>query len=208
MAVSGIYAISNNHTGRTYVGQATNVSARWSAHRRSLRRGVHDNHHLQRSVAKHGLDAFTFILLQTVPDRNHLTAVEESLLSYYRTLPAGVYNQAGPAASPNLGRKFSDLHKARIGQSNKGRTYTTETLARMSAAKKGRTLTAAHREKMAEASLKRLPVERCDPLTDGLLEEFPSTRAVERAGYSRDRLRVALQKGTVYRQAKWRYKKA
>ena len=49
---SGIYKITNTHTGRIYIGQAKEIKRRWSQHSSSLRSGRHQNKFLQNDYNK------------------------------------------------------------------------------------------------------------------------------------------------------------
>lgn len=164
---TGIYSIRNLVTNRVYVGQAVDVGKRLGQHRSMLRRGKHCNTHLQASYDKHGPDAFATALLQECSVA-HLTAYENSYLSYYRGLPGGVYNQVGPAESPLTGSKQSPETLAALSIIRKGRKLSAETKAylselfsgrpltpswkdNISKAKQGRPLTAAHKQALSEA---------------------------------------------------------
>jgi group I intron endonuclease len=60
----GIYAIRHLESGKVYVGSASNISKRWSRHRKDLRAGVHKNKHLQAAWNKYGEEAFVFEILE------------------------------------------------------------------------------------------------------------------------------------------------
>lgn len=49
----GIYSITNTANGKCYVGQSVSITRRWDMHKSCLRRGIHQNAHLQRSWDKH-----------------------------------------------------------------------------------------------------------------------------------------------------------
>lgn len=49
---SGIYKITNTHTGRVYIGQAKEFKNRWKGHASSLRAGKHQNKFLQNDFNK------------------------------------------------------------------------------------------------------------------------------------------------------------
>lgn len=64
----GIYAIRNKDDGRAYVGKSVNIEARWSTHRWNFKSEVRPkdcNRHLWGSVRKHGIDKFSFEILET-----------------------------------------------------------------------------------------------------------------------------------------------
>lgn len=139
--LSGVYRIRNTINGRVYIGQVSATCGfrkRWREHRGALERGrlgkrrPHDNKHLQAAYKKYGGDAFVFEIVACIPDEQ-LTQMEQSILNQY---PEGsVYNKSGPVETPNLGRKFSEEHRRRIGLGNKGKIRTPQMRARLSAIK-------------------------------------------------------------------------
>lgn len=58
---SGVYCVLIPDSQKIYVGSSIHVRDRLSTHKSNLKRGKHDNKHLQRSYNKHG-NAFFFIL--------------------------------------------------------------------------------------------------------------------------------------------------
>lgn len=72
----GIYGMFDSEECCLYVGQSTDVEARWSAHKRKLANGVHHNHSLQEWVDSMGLDSLVFRLLEEVVDGAELADKE------------------------------------------------------------------------------------------------------------------------------------
>ncbi len=66
----GIYAIRHIESGKVYVGSASNISKRWSRHRKDLRMGIHKNKHLQAAWSKYGEEAFVFEILELTSELN------------------------------------------------------------------------------------------------------------------------------------------
>ena len=65
--LSGIYAIINKVTGRTYVGKATvTFGERWSSHKSLLRSRRHRNKDLQTDWIEYGEQAFEFSILEVI----------------------------------------------------------------------------------------------------------------------------------------------
>ena len=60
--VTGIYAIRQGE--KVYYGSAVCTSGRINMHKRELRTGTHPNVHLQRAYNKHGVEAFTFEVIE------------------------------------------------------------------------------------------------------------------------------------------------
>lgn len=64
----GIYAIYHIASRKAYVGSASNISKRWSRHRKDLQNGTHKNKHLQAAWNKYGEHAFVFEVLELTSD--------------------------------------------------------------------------------------------------------------------------------------------
>ena len=148
----GVYAITNNRTGKRYIGSAVNIQRRWKQHRNELTSGCHHNSKLQKSWNKYYPEAFEFsvILICTQAD---LLMYEQICMDFFDVVKNG-YNIL-PSAGSNLGQKrtpefkmkmsaivrersgYAHLHtpesraKARIA--NTGKSKSLETKAKMSA---------------------------------------------------------------------------
>ena len=64
---SMIYEIQNTITKQIYVGQTSQGRMRWNAHKLRLRKGIHNNHKLQKSWNIWGEDAFYFNVVEELP---------------------------------------------------------------------------------------------------------------------------------------------
>jgi group I intron endonuclease len=148
----GVYLLTNTVTGVVYVGSAVDLLKRWLTHKSDLVHGKHHNPRLQASWQKHGPEAFTYTVLEMVPDgrnRISLLAAEQRWLDYYRVgTDESTYN-AMTVAGSHLGRKRSDETRARLSAAATGRKHSPEVLAKLRAAKLGRKLSPEHIEKIA-----------------------------------------------------------
>lgn len=111
---SGIYAIVNHATAKKYIGSSNNVGRRWVEHRSKLRRGKHNNPHLQNAWNHYGEHSFDFVVL--------LECDMASLLDKERDMIAtdGDYNiELDP-----VDRTKSDEHKSKLSASMKERYKT------------------------------------------------------------------------------------
>ena len=77
----GIYQIRNLITGRVYIGQSICLNKRVNDHFSALRRGKHNNKHLQNSFNKHGESNFIFEYLVYCEEKE-LTRYEQGILDY------------------------------------------------------------------------------------------------------------------------------
>ena len=88
---SGIYKITNDRTGETYIGQSKNIERRIKSHENELRQGTHHNRGMQADYLNG--DTFTYTVLeQTSPNRQTLHQKEENYISQYNSFNEG-YNQ-------------------------------------------------------------------------------------------------------------------
>ena len=88
---SGIYKITNDRTGETYIGQTKNFERRRKSHENELRKGIHHNRGMQSDYLKG--DTFTFTVLEeTSPSKYVLNQKEEKYISKYNSFNQG-YNQ-------------------------------------------------------------------------------------------------------------------
>ena len=88
---SGIYKITNDRTGETYIGQSKNIERKIKSDENELRQGTHNNRGMQSDYLKG--DTFTSTILEkTSSDRETLHQKEEKYISQYNTFNQG-YNQ-------------------------------------------------------------------------------------------------------------------
>jgi DNA invertase Pin-like site-specific DNA recombinase len=63
--ICGIYKIFNKVNGKQYIGSSKSVYYRWAQnHLHTLRKGIHDNRHLQSAWKKYGEAAFEFKVIE------------------------------------------------------------------------------------------------------------------------------------------------
>ena len=131
--ISGIYQIVNTVNGRRYIGRAISLTRRWGLHRSALRRGDHDNSHLQRAWNKYGESAFNFLVIGTCQPTD-LIRMEQHLLDDVRP----EYN-ISPTAGSNFGTVHSLEARANMSVAAKGKVMSPEARAKIGAANKGKT---------------------------------------------------------------------
>ena len=80
----GIYKITNTLNKKVYIGSSINLRSREYKHFWMLRKGIHDNHYLQKSFIKHGKNNFVFqIILFCEP--NELVEKENIFINLYES---------------------------------------------------------------------------------------------------------------------------
>lgn len=149
---SGIYQITNQLNGKRYIGSSVNLKKRWQYHLGDLRRGRHDNPHLQAAFKKYGESAFVFSVLERVEAENLLEHEQHYLDTW---IPE--YNILQTAGSP-LGFRHTPEARAKMSAAmtgernpNYGKHPSEETLAKLSAVRMGHPVSAETRKKMSEA---------------------------------------------------------
>lgn len=80
----GIYKITNTENGKVYIGQSIDINKRFKEHKRSLRKGEHENYRLQDDWNVYGEDAFSFEIIQKCRSSN-LNEIEKHLIGEYNS---------------------------------------------------------------------------------------------------------------------------
>jgi group I intron endonuclease len=93
-----VYTITNDVSGRVYVGSTCALRSRWAKHRADLRAGQHANLGLQADWIAHGEGAFRFEAVE-YPAEVDLGACEAAWFRRFGTEAAGLYNSREPRRS-------------------------------------------------------------------------------------------------------------
>jgi group I intron endonuclease len=140
-----------------YIGSSKNINcgcrSRWNRHRKSLNRNDHRNTHLQSAWNKYGESNFGCIIIEKLPDnitKKELLIVEQKYLNIAKTEKDKCYNICFEAdgsewseesreklSNTMKGRKFTEVHKKRIGDAHRGKIVSKETKKKMSESKTG-----------------------------------------------------------------------
>ena len=145
--VCGIYLITNNLNGMSYVGQSQNCDLRWTIHKKPSA----NYSPIDKAINEFGAENFTFkILLECPPDM--LDVWERDMINLHNTLyPNGYNRQDGgrdgfykceetrrKMSERQIGEKnhmygkhLSEEARRKIGESLKGRVITEETRRKM-----------------------------------------------------------------------------
>jgi group I intron endonuclease len=152
MERTGIYRITvHRPKGQMfYIGQASNMSARWRDHLWRLRRNDHENRRLQRAFNKHGENALSFKVI-LICEQSSLTMFEQLILNFYPA--AQVYNICRECVRTCRGIKLTAAHRAKISAANKNRPRTASQIEAIRRSNRLRTVSAETRAKMSAARL-------------------------------------------------------
>jgi group I intron endonuclease len=104
---SGIYRLHNRSTGKSYVGQASNLRRRLGHHLGHLKRRSHAQPVLRAAFAKHGPEVWTFEVLERC-DRSQLTERETHHVGKHGALACG-YNCAPITAGVEVTAAFREI---------------------------------------------------------------------------------------------------
>lgn len=168
--MKAIYAIRHKKSGKSYVGSAAVLSRRWKYHKNRLRRNEHHSSYFQNAWNLYGEDAFEWVVLENLDEQCKSLTKEETLsvieerenfwVENYRERE-GVYNLREVAQS-NLGIKYSEESKKRMGEWQLGKKLSDETKKRISEARKGKqspnkgkTFSEEIKKKMSEGGKKK-----------------------------------------------------
>ena len=152
-----IYKIINLVNDKFYVGSTVCKKVRFRQHRKLLRGNRHHCKHLQAAWNKYGEEKFSFVVVEEVPDRQLLQAIEEQYLAEHVGKPYcyntgysadAPWRNAPANKTPNFGRVMQEEQKQQISASLKqfyaqdyfnhprvGKTHSEETRQRIRQAK-------------------------------------------------------------------------
>lgn len=136
---SGIYKITHTASGRSYVGQAQDISKRIARHLNNLHKGRHPSDHLQKAWLKYGEAGFEFSTIE------HCTLdLLDEREQFWIDSSNSEFNKCKFVKSFWRGQKHTDETKAKIAirqignDRAKGNVLSQETRERMRQAQLGR----------------------------------------------------------------------
>jgi predicted GIY-YIG superfamily endonuclease len=81
---TGIYRILNTKNSKSYIGSSVNIESRWKQHINSLKAGKHRNQYLQRSFNEHGIEIFSFSVVE-ITSKKELLEREKYWMDFYKS---------------------------------------------------------------------------------------------------------------------------
>jgi len=117
--VSGVYKITNNVTGRVYIGESICIQSRLATHFQQLSINNHINYGMQSDWNSHGADSFEHNVLEIViGDKSDLRRKESQFIADYLNSGHEVYNGQNQAFLHVKGER--DESKRRLLKNNQG----------------------------------------------------------------------------------------
>lgn len=223
--VSCIYKITNEKSGKFYIGSAINFNRRMREHKKNLNAQKHCNPILQSSFNKTGIEWFTSEVLEIVEDPQELIKREQ----YYIDTLNPYINIQRIVESTNLGRKFvwseeqKAAHKKRMkeyvftdeqrqwfSEFHKGRKRSKETCKNISKALTGKKLSKEHILSLEKGKMpKGCVVAQYDKSTMNLINTYETvgTAARETDFNPRSMTNCLNKRGKSLHGFIWEYKK-
>lgn len=110
----GIYKITCLANGKVYIGQSTNINARWKDHIRRLKICKHDNQYLQNAFNKYGEKNFKFeVICECEHDFDTLNTLEIEYIKKFNALDRKVgfnISSGGGNAYSLAGKSEDEIH--------------------------------------------------------------------------------------------------
>lgn len=148
----GIYKITNLLNGKCYIGQSKDIEVRWKNHIWRYKYKERDNLFLYQAMRKHGIENFSFEVLQEC-DEEELNDLEIKYIAQYQSFPNGYNMTAG--GNGHLGRPMTPEGKEALRKANTGRPCSEETRRRISEAQKGKIIPEEQKALISELNRKR-----------------------------------------------------
>jgi group I intron endonuclease len=147
---SGIYCLKSKINGKVYIGSSINLSSRCYFHFYDLVKKKHHNIHLQNHYNKYGKEDLVFSVIESFDfeSKEHLLSREQ----FYLDTLNPEFNILKVAGS-NLGLKFSEESKSKMGKSRKGIPRSEETRKKISESNTGKKASDEARRKMSESHM-------------------------------------------------------
>lgn len=141
-----VYTIFNECNGKIYVGKTGNFARRRQRHiYAALGQASEKKFYIHRAMAKHGVENFTFSILQEFVDEERCNEAEKYWISFFNSKNPKLGYNLTEGGEGNSGRIISDETRLKMSESHKGaknylfgKTIPEETREKFSKAKIGR----------------------------------------------------------------------
>ena len=115
--MQGIYKIENLINHKVYVGQATDITARWYHHIKALNDNIHHNPHLQSAWNKYGQHSFSFSVIEEC-DYDNLIEREQFWIDHFGGMESpNTYN----LRDANIGGHLSQETREKLSLAGMGK---------------------------------------------------------------------------------------
>lgn len=148
-----LYRITNQLSGKVYIGQTTDPKDRWSSHKSSAKNPQKYSAIIPRALSKYGVDNFIFEVIATCRTQEDADVTETELIERYNSRDSERGYNLAHGGSVNRGWHHSEETKKKISESNLGKEmppHTDEWKANMSAIMTGREITWADKISAAQ----------------------------------------------------------
>jgi group I intron endonuclease len=151
-AITGVYCVRHNQSGKEYIGQSSNIYKRLLEHIGKHRA----NTYLHRALATYGPEAFSYaILLEGNNSKSDIREEEKRLIAARGSLAPMGYNLT-EGGEGTIGYRHTELTKERLRQQRLGKALSLEHKRNISKASLGKVITEECRKKISKANTGRL----------------------------------------------------
>lgn len=175
----GAYSITDNETGKVYIGSSNDISSRVSTHKDNLRKGKHHNKSLQElynnSLNKDFDKIFEVNKLFT-ETREEAYKIEQKSIDRIKGSDI-LLNVALDVLSPGRGIPISEENKKRLIEINTGKHRDAETKLKIKNSLIGKKHSDETKDKISLANKDRLWSDEQKQNLSNVLKDIPKTKA-------------------------------
>lgn len=146
-----IYKITNNLSGKVYIGQSVQPKVRWRTHK-YLAKNQKTNQYVHKAMHKYGVDNFTFEIIGEYDSKELVNTAECGLINQYKARDKEFGYNLKPGGYKRGGWKHSEETKAKQ-KARWHKVHTPESIEKTAEANRGKKLSEEHVDAIRQANL-------------------------------------------------------
>lgn len=182
-----VYSVLNTINGKYYIGQSKEINRRWKVHSKG-----NGSKLLAKAIAKYGLEAFEFQIIDRATTQEDADALEERYIKEYNALTPNGYNLAPSATQARISHIPDDVQQEIITD------YLNDVPVKDTAKRVGYSIGALVK------TLRRHGIETRKPISKRRISKINKSELVELLKQGKTKTEIANYFGTNYKYI-WKY---